>query len=227
MNIDSAQRRLVTAGFDPGELDGLYGPNTARALRLFQKEHNLAVTGEMNSRTETALRRYEEVEQGVAEADRVILHWTAGSNSAGKRDRIHYHAIVEGDGEVVTGHESVADNVVTTDGDYAAHTLNLNTRSIGIALAGMHGASERPFDPGKYPLTERQLDSAAQLVADVLRKYGIPLTRETVLTHAEVEPTLGVEQRGKWDITWLPGREDVGDPVEVGDELRRRIESYL
>jgi len=48
-----------------------------------------------------------------------------------------------------------------------------------------------------------------------------------VLTHAEVQPTLGVRQRGKWDITWLPGMEAPGDPIDVGDVLRAKISAAL
>lgn len=62
-----------------------------------------------------------------------------------------------------------------------------------------------------------------QLVAALCCRYSIPVTRETVLSHAEVQPTLKVAQKGKWDIAWIPGMAAPGDPVAVGDELRRRI----
>ncbi|MFN7881706.1 MAG: hypothetical protein ACK5PF_01635, partial [bacterium] len=52
-------------------------------------------------------------------------------------------------------------------------------------------------------------------------------TRETVLTHAEVEPTLKIKQRGKWDITWLPDMKAPGDPVTVGDNLRAQITAAM
>ena len=68
----------------------------------------------------------------------------------------------------------------------------------------MLGAREAPFDAGSQRINEAQIEALAQLVANLCRRYGIPVTRATVLTHAEVQPTLGVRQRGKWDITWLP-----------------------
>ena len=49
------------------------------------------------------------------------------------------------------------------------------------------------------------------------------MTRQTILSHAEVQPTLGVKQRGKWDIAWIPGMAGPDDPVKVGDRLRALI----
>jgi len=69
-------------------------------------------------------------------------------------------------------------------------------------------------------------DGRAALVALTARlcgQYAIPVQYDTVLSHAEVQRTLKVTQRGKWDITWLPGMTQVGDPVAVGDGLRDRV----
>ena len=51
---------------------------------------------------------------------RIICHWTAGSGTASGVDREHYHRLVEQDGTIVTGTEAIEDNIVTSDGDYAA-----------------------------------------------------------------------------------------------------------
>ena len=118
-------------------------------------------------------------------------------------------------------------NAAPLHADYAAHTRRLNTDSIGLAMCGMHGAREAPFDAGRYPLTKHQETQFVKMVAHYAKKYDIPVTRETILTHAEVQPTLGVEQRGKWDICWLPGMLNVGDPIQVGDILRLRVEAVM
>jgi len=154
---------------------------------------------------------------------RIIAHWTGGADRAGAEDRQHYHFLVEGDGSIVAGKEDPADNIVTSDGDYAAHTLNLNKGSIGIAVCGMHGAVEQPFDPGAYPITERQFRAFAILIADLCRRYSIRVTDRTVLTHAEVQHTLGVRQKGKWDIARLPWRNDLIGSKAVGDHLRSLV----
>jgi hypothetical protein len=142
-------------------------------------------------------------------------------------DRQHYHYIIEGDGTVVNGDFPPEANEKPVKGRYAAHTLNCNTGSIGVSVAAMRGAQERPFSPGPSPIRPEQLQAMAQLVADLCGRYSIPVTREAVLTHAEVQPTLGIKQKGKWDIAWLPGMREAGNPVEVGDRLRALITSRM
>ena len=63
---------------------------------------------------------------------RIIVHWTAGGHKANDVDRAAYHILVEESGKLVRGTHSIADNVSTADGHYAAHTLGLNTGSIGV-----------------------------------------------------------------------------------------------
>jgi hypothetical protein len=132
---------------------------------------------------------------------------------------------VEGDGNVVEGVFPVSANESTST-PYAAHTRGTNTGSIGVAVAAMHGAKERPFSSGQYPITGVQLKAMADLVASLAAKYDIPVERHTVLTHAEVQPTLGIKQSGKWDITWVPGMTAAGDPVAVGDRIRKMVLDY-
>lgn len=158
---------------------------------------------------------------------RIINHHTGGAGRASAEDLRAYHMLTEWDGTIVKGTEEIADNVVTSDGDYAAHTRNLNTGSIGLAMCGMRGAIEHPFDPGPSPINEKQFEAHCILVAEMCRMYSIPVTRQTVLTHAEVEPTLGVPQRGKWDITRLVFKPDIVGAIPVGDYLRERVRHYL
>ncbi len=87
----------------------------------------------------------------------------------------------------------------------------------------MSGAVERPFRSGTAPITGAQLTALAALCRTLSARYSIPVTPRTVLTHAEVQPTLGIVQRGKWDVTWLPGMAAPGTAVETGDRLRALI----
>lgn len=154
---------------------------------------------------------------------RIIWHWTGGRSNASDVDKKHYHFIIEGDGAVVPGDKKPEANNSTKDGDYVAHTRALNTGSIGVALAGMWGARERPFKTGDDPINEKQIKSLAELTADLCELYDVPVSRKTTLGHAEVQPTLGVRQIAKWDITWIPGMDRPGDPIEVGDILRKKV----
>ena len=153
---------------------------------------------------------------------RIIIHWTAGTNKASALDKNHYHFIVEGDGNIVSGVYKPEDNL-STQTPYAAHTRMTNTGSIGVAFAAMHGAKERPFYAGKYPITEKQVKAVTGLLVDLCEQYNIPVTPQAVLTHAEVQGTLGIKQNGKWDVTWLPGMDQAGNAQAVGNLLRQKI----
>ena len=152
--------------------------------------------------------------------ERVIWHWSAGPHTPTNEDKAHYHRIIDGAGKVHNGKWPISANEKPVKGQYAAHTLHCNTGSIGIAVAAMAGAQERPFIAGSHPITPAQVMALVALTRDLCREYGIPVTRQTVMSHAEVQPTLGIKQRGKWDITYLPGMDAPGDPVKVGDHLR-------
>ena len=159
--------------------------------------------------------------------DGIILHWTAGADGVTHHEADSYNFLIGRDGTILAGkHPPEAQtpaNVAKGTGFYAAHTRHANTNRIGVALDAMGDANERPFRAGRFPITELQLDVLVTFVADLCLKYRIPVTRRTVLSHAEVQPTLGIRQNGKWDISWLPGMDAPGDPVAVGDQLRARI----
>lgn len=157
----------------------------------------------------------------------IVMHWTAGGAKASALDKQHYHYLVQQDGQIIPGACKPEDNISTSDGKYAAHTMNANTGRIGVSLCGMMGAVERPFQPGSAPITWLQIEVFCGLVADLCVRYSIPVTRLSVLSHAEVQPSLLIKQRGKWDIAWLPGMVSVGNPVDVGDRLRRMILDHM
>lgn len=153
----------------------------------------------------------------------IVLHWTAGSYACSELDKEHYHFIIEGNGNLVVGDHSIADNVNVADHDYAAHTRSFNTRVIGVSMCAMADAIERPFNPGSFPLTRKQWEKAAYVLADLSERYRIPVDKEHILSHAEVQPNLGIRQRGKWDIAILPFDRTFNTPRECGDEMRRMI----
>lgn len=158
---------------------------------------------------------------------RIIVHWTAGQNKASDIDKEHYHFIIEGNGNVVKGDNSIADNLNTADGKYAAHTRGANTGSIGVSYAGMLGAVESPFNPGKFPITESQWEDGIELIAQLAKEYGIPVTDKTIITHAEVQANLGIQQAGKWDIARLVFAPELKGAKAVGDEMRRKVKARL
>lgn len=155
------------------------------------------------------------------------MHWTGGQHAVSENNIEHYHEIVSGDGVRVLGKCCAEDNLDLTTNAFAAHTRNLNAGSVGLAMACMLGAVEAPFEIGDFGMTDRQLDVFCKMVAEYCLRYRIPVTEWTVLSHAEVQPTLDVKQTGKWDITVLPGMSYVGDPVAIGDILRDHIRAEV
>lgn len=222
--VRDVQRALLARGYDIGKSrdDGLIGPATlAAALAAIER---LPISA-------PAAAHVAPVVGSVIPADwmpwcqmlRIVFHWTAGGNKASLDDRKHYHVLFEGDGNVVRGVPSIVLNDAPVKKGYAAHTLNLNGDAIGTSLCGMTGAQESPFKPGDAPITERSWDKMVLGHVDLCRRYAIPVTRKTLLSHAEVQPTLGVKQRGKWDVAVLPWDRSVVGAIAIGDRMRAQV----
>jgi hypothetical protein len=221
------QQLLIDNGFDLGVsgADGVWG---ARSSRASEQWFGLG-TDLLHPRVPPP------AEAGVVpaswlpdcEMERVIGHWSAGSYTVSEVDKEHYHIIVGGDLKLVRGENSIKSNVSTRDADgYAAHTLGCNTGSIGIAVACMANAVESPFNAGTYPMTEAQWLTLAAVAADCCRKYNIKVTPRTVLTHAEVEKTLGIRQRQKWDIAKAPWNPSLSS-AKLNDMWRAEVQARV
>lgn len=68
MPVIDLQRRLKAVGYNPGEIDGEYGPNTASAVKALQKDAHILVDGEFGPDSYAALLALE-VEEDVPEAE--------------------------------------------------------------------------------------------------------------------------------------------------------------
>lgn len=157
---------------------------------------------------------------------RIIIHWTAGTYQPNTTDYEHYHYLINGDGLVINGKYTPEDNLNCNDGKYAAHTGGGNTGSIGVAMCGMAGFSNRT-NPGKYPLTKIQCERCFKLIAELSTKYNIQITPQTVMTHYE----FGLKHRntssvGKIDIIFLPPYSYL-NADEIGDFIRNKAKWYL
>ena len=162
-----------------------------------------------------------------ARMSRIHIHWTAGAHKANAVDRRSYHILVEGDGNLVRGDCSIKANERGSGMKRASHTLNANTGAIGVSMCCMAGAREVPFSAGRHPLTEPQWSRMVEVVSDLARRYRIPVTPSTVLTHAEVHPILNIRQKNKWDITRIAFDDGVRGFREVGDRLRAEVVARL
>ena len=55
-DIAAVQKRLIQLGYNPGKTDGIYGPNTAAAVKALQKVANIAVDGIVGDETRKVLK---------------------------------------------------------------------------------------------------------------------------------------------------------------------------
>lgn len=224
-------------------VDGDPGPKTRAALQAFQRGRGLAADGIVGPQTIKALQAAtaEKAEPRApsdpgtvpaewmppARLERIIFHWTAGAHRASGLDRSHYHILIEADGKLVRGIPSIAANGIGGSGPRASHTLNCNTGSIGVSLCCMAGAVESPFNAGSAPMTAIQWAVLADVLAELCRRYGIPVTAKTVLSHAEVQTNLGIKQRGKWDVARLAFDPSLVGAKACGDVMRAAIAAKL
>jgi len=54
-HVRDVQHKLADMGYNPGPVDGIVGPKTRSALRSFQKDKNLQVTGRIDADTRSAM----------------------------------------------------------------------------------------------------------------------------------------------------------------------------
>lgn len=158
---------------------------------------------------------------------RIIIHWTAGAHQPNTTDFEHYHYLITGDGLVVNGKYTPEDNLNCNDGKYAQHCGGGNTGSIGVAMCGMAGYSPaKGLSSTRYPLTKIQCERCFKLIAEVAKKYNIPITPQTVMTHYEFgKKNPKTSSAGKIDITTLPDYTVSSD--KVGDFIRSKVRWYF
>lgn len=158
--------------------------------------------------------------------NRITWHHTGGGFTPNATDLGAYHRLIDGDGLVHSGRHSIdasAPGRKLVKGQYAAHTLGLNSGNIGLSVCCMaRGTWDNPRASRAYPKPV-QIDAMIRETARLCRVYSIQPSRQHTLSHAEVEPTLGIRQRQKWDFDYQIRNVARRDPVGIGDELRQEL----
>lgn len=197
------------------KVDGMMGPKTRAAVKKLVKERG-------GSKVEDIF--------DISGLHRIHWHWTAGTYEVTADTCAHYNDVHDYEGNSYDGrfpaqHQAMYD---WRKGIGVSHTRGSNTGCIGQSVACMAGSSGWPVSWGKYPITWEGIDAMLERSAHYCKEFDIPVTKWSTLTHAEIEPILGIQQRGKWDIRLLPGDEKLRDPIEAGDILRKRlIEKFM
>lgn len=114
---------------------------------------------------------------------------------------------------------------------YAAHTYKRNSYALGVAIAGMEGAT--PHDFGDYPLTDALIGALCLVGARLAAFYAIPIDAEHVMSHAEAalrDGYFGTSGDERWDIARLapdPRPLVPQDALDTGEELRARMRNAI
>lgn len=162
--------------------------------------------------------------------NRITWHHTGGGYRPSAKDLSAYHRLIDGDGAVHDGDHPISANEPgrkLAAGQYAAHTLHLNSGNIGLSVCSMaKGEWSNPRASRAFPRPV-QIDALIRETARLCREYGIQPSRQHTLSHAEVQPTLGVKQKQKWDFDYQIRDVAERDPVAIGDELRQELALHL
>lgn len=146
----------------------------------------------------------------------IILHWTGGNYTPCPTDIVHYHFIIDGEGEIHNGKYLPRDNRNCTDGKYAAHCGGGNTGRIGIAICCRKDLNTPP--------TQKQVEAMCKLAAHLCCLYGI--NPKKVITHAEFgQENPKTSSYGKIDINSIP-YVNLEGTKECGDYLRGKVLWY-
>ena len=116
---------------------------------------------------------------GTSAIERIVLHTTQGSyngsiswfRNSSSNVSAHY-VLRRSDGEVTQ---------MVEDGDKAWHACQNNNDTIGIEHEGS------AYSPSQW--TPALLDSSARLSAWLVTEYGIPIDRDHIVGHSEIQPS--------------------------------------
>ncbi|TCJ93393.1 UNVERIFIED_ORG: peptidoglycan hydrolase-like protein with peptidoglycan-binding domain [Anoxybacillus amylolyticus] len=136
--VKTLQSWLYKAGFNPGGIDGVYGANTEKAVKEFQKKVGITADGIAGKQTYQALQEYVRTQTTVSR-----------SNSSGSDDRWTGQTLREGDrGQAVKDLQAklqrLGYNVGAVDGIYGKQTaeaVKSFQKAHGLTADGLAGKS--------------------------------------------------------------------------------------
>lgn len=197
-------------------VDGLKGRNTRSALELAMKHFDANSIEELFDPS------------GI---NRIHWHWSGGAYGDIASAFPHYNDLHDHEGNSYDGAAPAQQQAFYQPRRVGvSHTLNANTGAIGQALIAMGTATESrgKVDMGKYPLTWDGIDAMLERSAEYCRIFDIKVSPWTTLSHAEVQPNLGIRQNHKWDIRVLPDDpQKLLDARVAGNILRDRLRKML
>lgn len=119
---------------------------------------------------------FEKGRQGYT-VKKIVIHWIVGKLAAAD-------ATFQDPNRIASAHYGIGNTVVhqyvkEEDTAYHAGNLTVNRQSIGIEHEG----------GPDLPISEETYKTSAELVADICRRYAIPVDRTHIIRHGEVKAT--------------------------------------
>jgi hypothetical protein len=187
---------------------------------------------------------------------RLYLHWTLspfGCTFADYNGEVDFEG---GDWVMIVTHDPRDNAAGLTSSAGAAHTWHRNTGAVGVAIAGMTGATQHDFGPDR--VTPVGLDHLCAAAAAFASRYGIDALgtvphgsthadndgdlintngEQNILTHAECAIIDGylcgftADPDCRWDLgslTAMPAGTSLTKAMvsQCGDALRQRVHAY-
>ena len=157
---------------------------------------------------------------------RIIIHWTAGGHVPTSYEKERYHYLIDSLGKIHMGKFKPEANLICKKGMYAMHTGGGNTGSIGVSMCAMAGFRSKE-NQGDFPITKIQFESAMKLCAELVRKYGMKISPETVMSHYEFgQNHPKTTSYGKIDVIFIPPYPWISKN-DCGSFIRSKIRWYL
>lgn len=137
-DVRTLQSWLYRAGFNPGGIDGVYGANTEKAVKEFQKKVGITADGIAGKQTYQALQKYVRTETTTSQSNSSISndHWTGQTLREGNRGQ----AVKD----LQTKLQRLGYNVGAIDGIYGKQTAEAVKRfqkAHGLTVDGLAGKS--------------------------------------------------------------------------------------
>ncbi len=123
--------------------------------------------------------------------DTIVIHHNATTNKD-----VAMNTWVQGSGAYTSAHYEITDNDIIgcvgenyvawhsggTGGNDVPRIPDINNRSIGIEHVNSAGAPD-------WKVSDKTLRNSAKLIADICKRYGLPINRDTIKLHREVTAT--------------------------------------
>ncbi len=164
--------------------DGIYGPNTARAILRKLKNNQEEAPAKPDASFPEVFKASPNISYNTIQPEGVVLHHSYGSYKGGvswilnDASNVSYHVLIDTDG---------SRTVFAKDTQRAWHAgksafngrPGCNNFMLGLAFSG---------DTTSRELTQAEIDSAVEYLLPRFERWGWPKDLSTITTHKEVSP---------------------------------------